>query len=238
MTVTSQPTMTLVDALAEEAAGIGTRTADEALRAQAALVRAILDELGRFHPSDRHVVPLHEQLGEELARLARLVPSDEAEGSAAARPGDPRSRTDILIVDDEPSTLRATATVVRMLGYGCRTAGSSEEAIRECERSPARIIVSDWHMPGMNGLQLCQALKTRDPRTYFILVTAQEDARELAGLRSGVDDCLSKPIDSDELSRRLLAAVRLLEAVRVVEGVTEALRVRSARFKTTERLRA
>jgi DNA-binding response OmpR family regulator len=82
-------------------------------------------------------------------------------------------------------------------------------------------------MPGMSGLDLCRTLKSRDPRVYFLLVTAHEDARFLEGVRSCVDDFMPKPVDIEELAIRLRAAKRLVRAVQVVEQVRDALRAQS-----------
>jgi CheY-like chemotaxis protein len=219
--MSSQSTLTLVDALADEAARIGLHASDDALRAQVALTRALLDEVGRLHPSDRRVAPLHEQLGEELSRLAELarVP---APGDA-----DPDPPLDVLVVDDEPATLYAIAIAVRDSGCSCRTAVSAEDAISNYRQRPAAIVISDWNMPGMSGLDLCRTLKSGDPRLYFLLVTAHADARFLEGVRACVDDFLPKPVDLDELSVRLGAATRLLRAVQVVARVRDALRARA-----------
>jgi CheY-like chemotaxis protein len=219
--MSSQSTLTLVDALADLAARIGLHSSDEAIRAQAALTRTLLDEVGRFHPSDRRVATLHEQLGEELSRLAELarVPTP---GEA-----DPQSPLDVLVVDDEPATLYAMAIAVRDNGYACRTAVSGNDAIVRYGGRPAAIVVSDWNMPGMSGLDLCRALKSRDSRLYFLLVTAHEGARFLEGVRDCVDDFLPKPVDLDDLAIRLAAATRLVRAVQVVERVRDALRARA-----------
>ncbi len=219
--MSSQSTLTLVDALAEDATRIGVHASDDALRAQAALTRAILDEVGRFHPSDRRVTALHEQLGEELSRLAAL-----AHASTPDEPN-PDAPLGVLVVDDEAATLQAMAAIVRQNGYSCRTAESAEDAIRSYTQAPPAIVISDWSMPGMSGLELCRVLKASDPHVYVLLVTAHEDARSLEGIRKSVDDFLAKPVNMDELAARLAAAQRLIRAVRVVEQVSKSLRARA-----------
>jgi CheY-like chemotaxis protein len=225
--MSSQSTLTLVDALAEEAARIGGHAPDDAVRAQAALARAILDEVGRFHPSDRRVAALHEQLGEELSRLAELAQVPVA--SDVGR----RPTLDVLVVDDEPATLSAMAIAVRDNGCSCRTALSADDALSMYAERRADIVISDWNMPGMSGLDLCRLLKSRDPRVYFLLVTAHEDARFLEGVRGCVDDFLPKPVDMDELAIRLGAAGRLLRAVQIVERVRDSIRARSLSLAST-----
>jgi CheY-like chemotaxis protein len=218
--MSSQSTLTLIDALTEQAAGVGAGADDDVLRTQAALVRAILDEVGRFHPSDPRVAALHEQLGEELFRLVAVAPLTAA-GEGAP---DPDAAVDVLLVDDDPATLHASSLVVSGQGYPCRTAASAAEALGEYARRPAAIVISDWSMPGMSGLDLCRTLKLRDPHVYFLLVTAHEEARLLEGVRGGIDDFLLKPIDIDDLAKRLRAAHQLVRAVRVIQGVRDALR--------------
>ncbi|MGO9837781.1 MAG: two-component system response regulator [Polyangiaceae bacterium] len=218
-----QPALTLVDALAEEASRVGASAPNNALRSQAALVRALVDEVGRHHPSDARVADLHEQLGEELSRLADLAPGGPCAGDRT------RQAVDVLVVDDDDGMLKAEASIVRDLGYSCRAAAGAEEALHEYKARPAAIVLSDWDMPGSSGLDLCAALKHLDPHVYVILVTAHESARLLEGVRGGVDDFLPKPIDVDELSVRLRAADRLVRAVRVVDSVKKRLRMRSVR---------
>jgi CheY-like chemotaxis protein len=223
--MTTQPALTLVDALAEEAVRIGASAEDNFLRSQAALVRALVDEVSRHHPSDPYVANLHEQLGEELSRLADLAPRGAAveDRAAAAQP------VDVLVVDDDRGMLNAEATSIRALGYPCRMAASAEDALREYEQQAAAIVVSDWDMPGSSGLELCAALKRLDPHVYFILVTVHETVKLLDGVRGGVDDFLVKPVDIDDLSVRLRAAGRLVRAMRLAEGVRDRLRARSLR---------
>jgi CheY-like chemotaxis protein len=223
-TVPTESALTLVDALAEAAGRIGASAPDDALRSQAAFVRALVDEVGRHHPADQRVTDLHEQLGEELSRLAQLAPGGP---SATDRAGGDQP-VDVLVVDDDDGALKAEATVVRELGYPCRAVTSAEEALREYKERPAAIVLSDWSMPGQSGLELCAALKGLDPHVYFILTTAFEMAKEHEGVK-GVDYFLPKPVDLDELSIRLRAADRLVRALRVVEGVRDRLRTRSLR---------
>jgi CheY-like chemotaxis protein len=221
-----QPALTLIDAIAEGATNIGLAAPDDALRAQAALVRSLVDEVGRRHPSERQVAALHAQLGEELSRLAELVPG----WSTRAGPGAAGGPIDVLIVEDDEPTLRAAAIVVRDLGYPCRTANSAEAALLEYKRRPAAIVITDLSMPGMSGLDLCRTLKDRDPHAYVILVTAfHDDARLLEGVRRSVDDFLPKPIDIEALADRLRAGERLVRGVRMVENVKGRLGVCSNR---------
>jgi CheY-like chemotaxis protein len=211
-----------VNAVAEEAR---RAIANESLRSQAAFVRALVDEVERHHPEDRRVTALHEQLGEELGHLAQLMGGQLAAGASALE-GAP---VDVLAVDDDDDARRAIMAALRALGYPCRAARDAEEALREHAQRPAAIVLSDWNMPGMSGLELCAALKQREPRPYVILVTAfHENARALDGVRRGADDFLHKPIDLDDLEARLLAASKLVRALRAVSDLNDRLHAAAA----------
>ena len=216
--MTSSSTIPLVDAIAATETEATPAASQDALRAQAALVRALVDELEHYRPWENRISALHAQLGEELSRLTDLAPA----GAAVERSSATEATIDVLIVEDEPSTLGAMALAVGELGYPCRKALNAEDALREYERRPAAIVVSDWHMPGMNGLDLARALKNRSPHTYVILVTAFPDEAQVAvGIRHGVDDLLSKPIEIDQLAVRLRGAERIVRAIRTLERVKQ-----------------
>jgi len=207
-------TLPLVDALAEE---VSRRDSwDHVARARAAFVRSLVDEVSHRHPSDPRVAVLHEQIGEELTRLA-----EAAQGGRAVAPS-PEGPLYVLVVDDDDDSRAAMVSVLRVLGHPCRAVANAEEALAEYEREPAAIVVSDWTMPGMSGLELCQALKRRCPYAYVILATAyRENAKLLDGAIAGADDFLHKPLEMDELALRLRAAERLVRAVRVISRLIE-----------------
>ena len=74
------------------------------------------------------------------------------------------------------------------------------------------VVISDWMMPGLTGLQLCRNIRdyALGRYTYFIMVTSQGGHEEiLEGMSAGADDYLLKPLDSDDLQARLIAAARV-----------------------------
>jgi CheY-like chemotaxis protein len=209
--------LTLADQLADPARAA---TPAEEVSSQAAAVRALVDEVERSHPEDRLVAPLRQQLGDELERLADLI----APGSSRETPvtDDP---VDVLVVDDEEASLRASVAAVMALGYPCRVARDGSQALHAYAERPAAIVLSDWCMPGMSGIELCRALKAMTPPPYVILATAfHENARVLDAVSGGVDDFLRKPLVLDELEARMLAASRLIRALRMVARVQAKLR--------------
>ena len=121
---------------------------------------------------------------------------------------------DVLVVDDDDSARAAISTAVKNLGYACRTAFDGEEAWKMHLEAPADIILSDWNMPRLDGLELCRrtrALKSEGKYTYFVFTTSFADkAHFLQGMDVGADDYFAKPIDLDELAARLTSAKRVL----------------------------
>lgn len=92
-------------------------------------------------------------------------------------------------------------------------AASGDEALSICARTEIDLVLSDWMMPGMNGIEFCRALRqsSRDRYIYFILLTSNSDKAAVAeGLEVGADDFLAKPVDSGELRARIKAGERLL----------------------------
>jgi two-component system chemotaxis response regulator CheY len=142
----------------------------------------------------------------------------------------PEQPMDVLVVDDDESDRKAVANAIRALGYPVRVARGGREAFAEHERRPAAIVLTDWSMPEMTGLELCVALKRVEPQPHVVVMTGHhERARLLEALRAGADEFISKPVDLDELEVRLLAAARLVNAQRVLRRRNDSLRRESER---------
>jgi two-component system chemotaxis response regulator CheY len=140
---------------------------------------------------------------------------------------------DVLVADDDEGSLRGVVRAVTALGYLCRGVRDGQEALEEQEREPAAIVLTDWNMPRLDGLKLCQALRRQAVPPYVIVMTADNGGtRLLDAIRGGADEFIRKPIDLDELEVRLLAAARLvrtqrklaaLNRLRLDEDLTRAL---------------
>jgi len=119
----------------------------------------------------------------------------------------------VLLVDDSRLQRRILRVLLEKWGYRIVEADSGKNALKICRRRHVDFIISDWMMPGMNGLQFCaefRALK-RENYGYFILLTSKSETREVVhGLEMGADDFLAKPVNASELRARLLAGERVL----------------------------
>jgi DNA-binding response OmpR family regulator len=119
----------------------------------------------------------------------------------------------ILIVEDNAVAAAILEAALLKLGHEPMRAPDGLTAWRSFELQPVRVVVSDWMMPRVDGLELCRRIRARGGEyTYFILLSAVESSTgnlELA-LEAGVDDFLHKPVKMDELKMRLHVAARIL----------------------------
>jgi two-component system cell cycle response regulator len=121
----------------------------------------------------------------------------------------------VLIAEDDAVSRTILRRAVEKIGHECLAATDGEEAWNLFKESPdIDVIISDWMMPGVDGLELCRRVRNdgRSGYTYFIFLTALGDREHLLrGLEAGADDYLSKPLDRDELGMRLTSASRVTE---------------------------
>jgi two-component system chemotaxis response regulator CheY len=118
-----------------------------------------------------------------------------------------------------------------MLGHECRAAKDGLEAWNMHQEERADVILSDWRMPRVDGLDLCRrtrASETNGNYTYFIFLTGFDDREHLLeGMAAGADDYHGKPIDLDELQARLTSAARVLSLYEKLARKNAALRTES-----------
>jgi phosphoserine phosphatase RsbU/P len=133
----------------------------------------------------------------------------------ANRPDSAVSR--ILVVDDSRSQRRILSAYLSRWGYEVCEAGSGADALEICKKQNIDVVLSDWMMPGMNGLELCKAFREIENGRYgyFILLTSKSEKGEVAhGLDVGADDFLTKPVAAMELRARIKAGERILKMER------------------------
>lgn len=120
----------------------------------------------------------------------------------------------ILAVEDDLVARKILVQALHRLGHEVAEASDGGEALRTLETQPARVIVSDWLMPAMDGLELCRRIRgqVNAEYTYFILLTSRtaDHANQREAIEAGVDDFLTKPLDLQELWMRLRVAERIL----------------------------
>jgi sigma-B regulation protein RsbU (phosphoserine phosphatase) len=136
--------------------------------------------------------------------------------AAALAPPVGQVRT-VLVVDDSRVQRKILSSQLSRAGYAVLEAASAEEALDLVARCDTDLIISDWVMTGMTGLDLCRRLRAsgRANYVYFILLTSKNETAEIAcGLDHGADDFLTKPVTGDELRARIAAGERILRMER------------------------
>ncbi|MCR8549563.1 fused response regulator/phosphatase [Salipiger sp. P9] len=133
----------------------------------------------------------------------------------------------VLVVDDSPVQLKILTALLRRWGVEVWQAESGEEALALCKEVVPDAVLSDWMMPGMDGLEFCRRFRalTRESYGYFILLTSKSEKGEIArGLDAGADDFLTKPVNADELRARINAGARILSMERQLTETLDRLR--------------
>ncbi len=119
----------------------------------------------------------------------------------------------VLVVDDSRAQRHMVSMQLRRWGYRVSECESGIAALDLCRSADVDIIISDWMMPGLNGLEFCREFRALDRERYgyFVLLTSKSEKTEIAdGLEAGADDFLTKPVASNELRARLRAGERML----------------------------
>ena len=119
----------------------------------------------------------------------------------------------VLLVDDSSLQRKILSASLERWGFDVVEAESGEHAVALCQNFLPDVVICDWVMTGMTGLQFCEEFRrlTRDQYGYFILLTSKAEKAEVAeGLQSGADDFLTKPVNSHELRARIAAGQRIL----------------------------
>ena len=116
----------------------------------------------------------------------------------------------ILVVDDEERMASVVAMALGRAGYDCETCAGGAEALAALEARGADVVVSDWKMAGMDGIELLRRLRATRPGLPVILITAFASVPSaVAAMREGAFDYVTKPFDNDELRAVVARALEL-----------------------------
>ncbi len=172
---------------------------------------------------------------------ALSVPTHESPSLQEAHTRASRSQQRILVVDDDKSVLRILTKYLSDAGYEVLTAPNGVEALRVIHSEGCPLVITDWIMPEMDGLDLCRAIRASEGVgfAYVIMLTGKSDDESLAkAFDAGADDFLTKPCKKLELLARLKAGVRTLASERRVAAQQLAIHKTNAELESlNDRLR-
>lgn len=115
----------------------------------------------------------------------------------------------ILIVEDEPGILLVIADLLRAESHIIETATDGREGLRRATEEKFDLLILDVMLPGLNGFEICHAVRERGFDGAILILTAKGQIRDrVHGLQTGADDYLVKPFNSDELVARVNALLR------------------------------
>jgi len=114
----------------------------------------------------------------------------------------------ILVVDDEPAIVKQARDYLEQSGFQVFTAGDGVTALSVARQSGPDLIVLDLNLPGMDGLDVCRALRRESDVPIIMLTARVDEADRLVGLELGADDYIVKPFSPRELVARVRAVLR------------------------------
>ena len=130
----------------------------------------------------------------------------------------------VLVVDDSATSRMVLREAVEDLGHECVVAEDGTEGWKAFRHEEPEAVISDWLMPGMDGIDLCRLIRedADAPYTYFVMITSLDDGESaLSGMRAGADDYLTKPFRPHDIEMRLIAAARVTAVHRRLRARTK-----------------
>lgn len=157
---------------------------------------------------------------EEMLNSASITP--ELMGIDATPGTQPATfKLRILLVEDDRAIQLLYKTLLEKAGHSVTTANNGLDALAAVNATPPQLIISDWVMPEMDGVEFCKELRKNPEwdRIYVFIVTAQESTEKLVeAFEAGVDDYLTKPINPRVLAARLRSAQRIIQMQEALEA--------------------
>ncbi len=144
----------------------------------------------------------------------------------------------VLIADDSMTQRVMLQTIVSQWGFDTVLAEDGQQAweILSALNAP-RLVLMDWEMPKLDGLEVCQRIREEDVRdpVYILLLTSRHESEDIvAGLEAGANDYITKPFNNAELQARLEVGRRMLNMQRELIGAYHTLEFRASHDELTE----
>jgi len=116
----------------------------------------------------------------------------------------------ILIIEDDEALLQTLTSALELENFKVITASDGEQGLRMADKEKQDLLVLDWVLPSLSGLEICQQLRARGVTTPIIILSGKkkEEIDKVLGLELGADDYLVKPFSTKELIARIKAVLR------------------------------
>ena len=141
----------------------------------------------------------------------------------------------VLVVEDELVNQLILRQSLEQQGYEVEVASNGEAGLAKAETFLPSLIICDWVMPQMSGVDVCRQIKANPnlASIFFILLTARNKVQDrIEGLDSGADDFLNKPVDPGELQARVRSGLRIYQAQQELKQLADALQAQQRRLDT------
>ncbi len=120
----------------------------------------------------------------------------------------------ILVVEDEYQLAQVISRQLTVAGHTVILAGDGVTALETLERDPADLVILDWMLPGLDGLEVCRRIRAVSITPILMLTARGEESDRVLGLEVGADDYLTKPFSMPEFLARTRALLRRVELMR------------------------
>jgi len=170
--------------------------------------------------------------------FAELAGQADAQSQPESEAAEKEARLRVLVVDDDRSVMLLVDKLLSGAGYQVFTATDGKEGLHTAMECRPHLIVADWLMPEMDGLQFCRTLRNTSigRGVYMLLLTGvEEEARLLEAFDAGIDDYIVKPVNPKVLLARLKAGERVVGLQTEVESDREEIRRFAAELAMTNR---
>jgi DNA-binding NtrC family response regulator len=155
--------------------------------------------------------------GMELPSYVRpaVAPAASAQPAYAAKPVPTfKSVPNVLVVDDENTVCNSCRKILTREGYNVEVALSGEEALNKVKGSGFDVLITDWKMPEIDGIEVAKRIKKENPDIAVIMITGYPSVESsIQAIRSGVSDYVPKPFTPEELSDAVVRALAKGQAV-------------------------
>jgi DNA-binding response OmpR family regulator len=125
-----------------------------------------------------------------------------------------KRKTSVLVVDDEKTVCKSCEKILTQEGYNVDVALSGNEALRKVRGNGFDVVIADWKMPEIDGIEVARRIKKENPNIVVIMITGYPSVESsIKALRSGISDYVPKPFTPEELSDAVIKALEKGHAV-------------------------